>query len=608
MRWYASRLEAMSWGERAHRVREACLRKTVKLDKPVAVTGSDQLFLTTKPVLLATLADTTFCSSGPLKAHDSILAYGQQWPLDQSGLPLWHHMLNGSDSAATPTFKVHYRNSSDLRDDVRINWELNRLTWLIPTATHACKTQMDPDVKFVIQVLESFLASDRVGYSSRWSSSIELAMQALSLIIVSSLVDLAMTSSELHTRVSSAILTRYEWLKRFPSKYSSANNHLLAELAALSVISGVTPSLQSAHSKHVELFTSECARQFNDDGLNAELATDYHLYALDLMATVLYYSPVPEHTELKALTHQVTQATKNVVDFCGFWPRISDSDHAAVLSNVAVESDRATWLVKFCEDLLGVELDTTDAQSLSFATSGYSFLKSDDASSELLMLVDHGYLGFGDIAGHAHADSAAIWVWVNQEPLLIESGTYSYHSRDDLRDALRSSMWHNTISINGASTSTPDGPFLWLRNKRATARLLSLSPSNATIEVNIPKNAVLTSSATHRRDISIEGLRLSITEHVSANVAFQLASHLIVDHNYSISDPTVVGRVEISKQSGQRMVLTYDANLVDHVVESIDTSPTYGKLETSTRISLRNKVNIDEQILMYSLEYHDISP
>jgi hypothetical protein len=168
-------------------------------------------------------------------------------------------------------------------------------------------------------------------------------------------------------------------------------------------------------------------------------------------------------------------------------------------------------------------------------------------------------------------------------------------------------MWHNTISLNGASTSTPDGPFLWLRNKRATARLLSLSPNRAEIEVDIPKNAVLPSGATHRRDIMIEGLRFSITEHVSAKDAFELASHLIVDHNYSVSDPTAVGRVELSKPSGQRLVLTYDAQLANHVIESIETSPTYGKLENGTRISLRNKLNTDKQILTYSLEYHDIS-
>jgi hypothetical protein len=553
-----------------------------------------------------TLADSAYCSTAPLKAHDPIFAYGQQWPLDDSGLPLWHVMLNGSDSSATPTFKVHYRNSADLRDDVRINWELNRLTWLMPSAIHARNTQSEQGLAHVIHILESFLDSDRVGYSSRWSSSIELAMQALSLIIVSSLVDLPSISPELHARVSSALLTRYKWIERFPSKYSSANNHLLAELAALSVISGVTPSLQPAHSKHVDSFAAECARQFNDDGLNAELATDYHLYALDLMATVLHLSPGTVHATLKDHTQRVAQATKEIVEFCGFWPRISDSDHAAVLSNIAEESDRATWLVKFCENLLGVELDSSNPHSLSFATSGYSFLKSNSSSSELLILVDHGYLGFGDIAGHAHADSAAIWTWVNQEPLLVESGTYSYHSRDDLRDALRSSMWHNTISINGASTSTPDGPFLWLHNKRATARLLSLSPNSAEIEVDIPKNAVLPSGATHRREIEIEGLSFSITEHVSAKAAFELASHLIVDHNYSVSDAGAFGQVELSKPSGQRLVLTYDAKLADHVIESLETSPTYGKLEKSTRISLTNKLKTEQQTLKYTLQYHDI--
>ena len=592
----------MSWGERVHRVREAYLRRTAPLDKSVEVTKADQLLQVNDLHLLTSQANSAFFSSAPSGPYDTIFAYGKSWPLDKAGLPQWHVLLNGSDASDIPTFKVHYRNSANLNDDLRINWELNRLTWLIPSAIHAHSTQDQSARHYVVSALESYLDSDRVGYGTRWNSSIELAMQALSLIIIAGLLDVPETLPALHEQISSALLTRYEWMERFPSKYSSANNHLLAELAALSVVSGVTPSLRSQHAGYVNEFAHECAKQFNEDGLNAELATDYHLYALDLMATVLYFSPQTPHRGLQELTHKVAQATKSVVDFCGFWPRISDSDHAAVLSNVTFEENRAEWLTNFCASLLGAKFASTPGDLLSFKTSGYSFLKSSTETEEILMLLDHGYLGYGDIAGHAHADSAAIWVWMNHQPLLVESGTYSYHSRDELRDCLRSSMWHNTISLNGASTSTPDGPFLWLREKRASAKLLSISDEAATIEVDIPKNPVLPSGATHRRNVSLVGQRIEVIENVSAKVDFELASHLIFECSYSVSVASEDGYIHLSKVSENHVTVTYDPSQVNSLIETIETSPAYGKLEKSTRITFTNKHKSNQQTLAYTLE------
>jgi Heparinase II/III-like protein/Heparinase II/III N-terminus len=607
VKWYASRLAAMSWPERIHRVRESYLRRTAPLDVRVAITVPEQLLRLPSIDLLTRLASEQHCFAAPTKLHEPIVAYEQLWPLDSRGLPKWHVMLNGADSSAIPCFKVHYRNSSDLKDDVRINWELNRLTWLIPSAVCARKTQNESIEKYVIEVLESYLESDRVGYSSRWSSAIELAMQAMTLIIVSSILGETAISPDLQTRLSAAILTRYEWLERFPSKFSSANNHLLAELAALSVISGLIPSLASEHKKHVQEFSTECGRQFNDDGLNAELATDYHLYALDLMISVLYLSPQPMLSELRVLTEHVARTTKSIANFCGFWPRISDSDHAALLSNATAEPNRALWLATFCEELMSIRLECSDDAVLSLASSGYSFIKSENQAQELLLLVDHGYFGFGDIAGHGHADSAAIWMWVNQEPVLVESGTYSYHSRSDLRDALRSSMMHNTISINGASTSTPDGPFLWLRSKRAAARLASIDGKHVEIEVDIPKSPAVPSGATHWRTLELSGLRLKVTERVQAQDSFELASHLIVDQGYAVSESSSAGQVALVSATGQSIVVTYDPMTIRHEIDSVETSPSYGKLEKSTRISLINVHQDGAQSLCYVFEMLDLT-
>ena len=594
----------MSWGERVHRVKEAYLRRTVQLDTPIGIHETAQLFTPIDGDELLKLADADFCASRPSRPGDAVIIYGQEWPLDEVGMPIWHQLLNGTDTSTTPTFKVHYRNSDNFRDDVRINWELNRLTWLIPIAVHAKRTGNEETKQYVVQVLESFLNADRVGYSSRWSSSIELAMQSLSLIIVGSIVDVSSTHTQLHAKISGALLRRYEWIDRFPSKYSSANNHLLAELAALSVLSSVIPAIHSANEKHFENFLETAKIQFNADGLNAELATDYHLYALDLVIAVLLMCKQVHNQQFATLIKAVAQATRDIVEFCGFWPRISDTDHAAVLSNVVPEQHRASWLANFSEQLLEISLTNQSSSALTFRDSGYTFLKSTSDAGEVILLADHGYLGFGEIAAHAHADSAAIWLWVNRKPVLVESGSFSYHSRDDLRDAFRSSMWHNTISINGSSTSTPDGPFLWLTKKRATAKLLASTPNSVEIEVTIPKSSAIAAQAFHNRTVTLDGAKIVVTDTVSSTEAFELSSHLIFAEDFNLAQNST-GQIQLRDASGQGVDISYDYAGTTTEVDEIETSSAYGKLEHSTRVTLTKEQALPKHVMTYTLSCHN---
>jgi hypothetical protein len=70
---------------------------------------------------------------------------------------------------------------------------------------------------------------------------------------------------------------------------------------------------------------------------------------------------------------------------------------------------------------------------------------------------DHGYMN----GGHAHADALSMTLQVNGRPLLVDPGTSTYTMDARLRDQLRSSSNHNTVTIDGRSQSLPAGPFHW---------------------------------------------------------------------------------------------------------------------------------------------------
>jgi len=84
------------------------------------------------------------------------------------------------------------------------------------------------------------------------------------------------------------------------------------------------------------------------------------------------------------------------------------------------------------------------------------------------LVADAGPLGYLAIAAHGHADALALTLSVAGQPLLIDPGTYAYHTQKQWRDYFRGTQAHNTVRVDGLDQSEPGGNFLWLR--KATAR------------------------------------------------------------------------------------------------------------------------------------------
>ncbi|MFC2089122.1 heparinase II/III-family protein, partial [Calditrichota bacterium] len=81
-----------------------------------------------------------------------------------------------------------------------------------------------------------------------------------------------------------------------------------------------------------------------------------------------------------------------------------------------------------------------------------------------------GLGGEGQCA-HSHCDLLSFVLWINGQPLLVDSGTYRYHGH--WRDHFRLTSAHNTVLIDGQEQAIPKPNFSW--QKIPEARCLNWS-------------------------------------------------------------------------------------------------------------------------------------
>src|SRR6185295_17994738 len=99
------------------------------------------------------------------------------------------------------------------------------------------------------------------------------------------------------------------------------------------------------------------------------------------------------------------------------------------------------------------------AMSSSLPDAGY-YVSRSTAGDHLV--IDGGAHGYQN-GGHAHADALSLTLSVRGVPLLIDPGTGCYTTDPALRDRLRSSTLHNTLTLDDLPQSVPSGPFHWAR-------------------------------------------------------------------------------------------------------------------------------------------------
>ncbi len=398
----------------------------------------------------------------------------------------------------------HWKEFDDLEaaetGNKKIVWELNRHQHFFTLGVAFWLTGDERFAEAFVRQLDSWMEQNPPGIGVNWSSSLEVSFRVISWIWA---FHFFRNSDHLTLKIFKKAL-KYLYLhachiEQYLSKYYSPNTHLTGEGLGLYYLGTQLPFFDRAkrwRKLGEEILFSEVTKQIMPDGVYFEQSTWYQRYTVDIYTHfVTLRSLNPDSgfdlrgIELEERLQAAFDHLMHVTMPDGRTPLIGDDDGGRMLPLTNAEPDdfRGSLEVssvifnrgdhKFIslrpsEEvfwLLGTdgvnsfktrEATEPAATSKGFADGGYFVMRDGFNDTDNVLIVDCGEVG-SLAGGHGHADALSIEVALHGRTLLVDSGTYTYHESRELRDYFRSSMAHNTLVVDNASSSEPGNTFNW---------------------------------------------------------------------------------------------------------------------------------------------------
>jgi hypothetical protein len=428
--------------------------------------------------------------------------------------PAWHKdYLAGKDLLTQESaFRLNHR-ALPSGADIKLIWELSRWHQLTRLAMASFMLGDERAALKCVAWLADWVRHNPPYRGWNWTSALEAGMRLVQFTWMDALLTSALaatarnenapengnrkgdTGSTLDRKDAGPLLlqlrgeilpahVRFVW--RYRSFGSSANNHLIGELAGLILALARWPEL-ARWAKSLDelqrLWEREVISQFAEDGGNREQALNYHLFSWEfcgqaraaLLAAGRKISPeVEERLQRAARFFWEVQARREPWDY-------GDSDNAFVLPFFVRESSALIewrdWLSRSTTNA-GAALDYWLGDPPKFSPPlGLSepahTIRSNDwwiyphsgcgicESGFWWMRLDLSPLGFLKTAAHGHLDALHLSIWFDGVAMVVDPGTGAYYANTNLRAWLASRVAHNGPSPMLWSHPVRLGSFIW---------------------------------------------------------------------------------------------------------------------------------------------------
>jgi hypothetical protein len=389
--------------------------------------------------------------------------------------------------------------------DHKIIWEFNRHQHFLQLGRAFWLTGDERYAREIVRQLESWLDQNPPLTGINWASMLEIGFRTITWTMAAHFLAAGSrqpAAGSKNTPTASCQLPAARFFEALDrqlchveqhlSCYFSPNTHLTGEALALYLVGHAFPELPASQrwvTTGRRILLHEIDRQILPDGGHAERSTHYQRYTLDFyllaLLTARRAADVDAARTFANAATRLAEFTQAMADDEGRLPLIGDDDGGMLwpmagrecndvrdsLAVAAVVLDRpdlspwgiaeeAFWIAAPEATSSEFRIPNPESRtptSVTLPDTGYIVLRDASGGHAVFDAGAHGYMN----GGHAHADALSLTLRIGKRRLLVDPGTSTYTMDPRLRDRMRGSFNHNTISIDGRPQSIPAGPFHW---------------------------------------------------------------------------------------------------------------------------------------------------
>jgi hypothetical protein len=643
--WYLNRLKTFSIGEYPYRVKQLLQKKYEK------VFLQDKCFPAGKQIIEKKILEEV-CFE--VEYRDAVIKiFGRNFNYSDPKEIDWHKDIF-SNQSFPKAFSKSINILSNPALSAKVVWEINRLQFLMKIAISYNSTKDDSYLFQFIQILKSWISNNPYLTGVNWYSNIEVNLRLINWFLCWEVLDAdkLMIENKAFKEFAEkdwlpSIYCHCKYSYQNPSKYSSANNHLISEYSGLFVASSKWKFEESEKWNQYSKkgLEEEIVKQHSLEGINKEEAAEYIQFITDFFLIAFIVGERTQNafsSKYKCYLHNIFKYIFNFLESKVHFPPYGDEDdgkcfivdfdedfnnfkslltsgaiifHDARLKNKSNGFDLKNNLLfgepgrKTFEQLPSHNIEE---KSEFYNEEGHFFFrKKDNDEEEIYLHFDAAPLGFLSIAAHGHADALSIILHVDGNPILVDPGTYIYHTEKEWRNYFISTLAHNTICIDRLNQAVQGGPTLWVQHYKT--KVSDVIQMNECESVTASHNGYKVAGCSHKRTVDFARAKNKFT--IIDQIDLNQESHEIFQpwHLHPLIETEKIENhtFQLKHKMGNRIVkMTLDPKLNSHVItgqskpilgwyspsfmQKEKTSVILGKMNTSSpqKIELQTEIEI----------------
>ena len=347
-------------------------------------------------------------------------------------------------------------------------------------------------------------------------------------------------------------------------EYHLLANHLLENAFAL-YIGGLITNRGEFIQKGKKLLVRELQEQVLNDGMHYERSPMYHLIILERLLDALNFAKATSD-DLEAMLESYA------VRMTGLAMNWENLDRIPMMQDSAYDiALKVPEALKYSKSLLG---DHFPSRLSELKDSGYRKLKSGSFS----LFVNVGSIRPSYQPAHAHSDELSFELFHSGTPIIVDTGISTYE-KNDTRFKERSSISHNSVSINSQNLSD-----VWAGFRVGRRAIVKSKSSSDFIQATCKASRVLIS-----RNFEVVSDGLLIMDKIERNEGLPAQGYLHLHPNFDFE------KIDSHNFKVSELIISISADSSDVWIEDYTYCKGYNNRVPSKKLvySLKNHAKVE---------------